>query len=375
MKIGIMLRHYEQHSGGVKVYTLNVLPRLLAMDHDDEFVLMYQNPALVGTYSKYPNVKEVSLGSLNKLTWDQVVVPWYIEKEGIDLVFNMKFSIPFFSPAKKLAIYHGFEWFVIPETFLWYDRLYTRAMIPLYCRSADRLIAVSNVVKDDIVKYTRSDPEKINVVYYGIDASRFKRILDQRRLEQVKQQYGLPDRFILWVGQLYPPKNVGRLLKAFGRIKDQVPHQLVIAGEQRWRAESDLQLIEELGLKNRIQFSGWVSHDDLPVFYNLADLFAFPSLYEGFGIPLLEAMACGCPILTSKTGTPPEVVGEAGFLVDPLHVDEIVEGLNTVLSNPALRAQMCSKGLERVKPYTWDRCARLTLYSIENFKTNIYVTN
>jgi glycosyltransferase involved in cell wall biosynthesis len=182
----------------------------------------------------------------------------------------------------------------------------------------------------------------------------------------VRQAYQLPERFILWTGQIYPPKNLGRLLEAFARVKDKIPHKLVIAGEERWRAKGDLELTERLGLKDRVYFTGWVSHDDLPAFYNLADLFVFPSLYEGFGIPLLEAMACGCPVLTSTTGTPPEVVDGAGYLIDPIEVDDIAAGICETLSNPGRRKAMTEKGLEQVKDFSWEKRARQTLKVIES---------
>ena len=148
-------------------------------------------------------------------------------------------------------------------------------------------------------------------------------------------------------------------------MKDEIPQKLVIAGEERWRAKEDLELIERLDIKDWIHFTGWISHDDLPAFYNLADLFVLPSLYEGFGIPLLEAMACGCPVLTSTTGSPPEVVEDAGYLVNPIKVDDIAAGICEVLSNSELRSAMVVKGLERVKDFSWEKCARETLRVLE----------
>ncbi|MEO1395102.1 MAG: glycosyltransferase family 1 protein [Cyanobacteria bacterium J06634_5] len=205
-------------------------------------------------------------------------------------------------------------------------------------------------------------------IHNGFDAHHFRVIKDACRLNTIKENYQLPDQFLLWIGQIYPPKNFGRLLRAFAQVKDQIPHQLVIAGEERWRAKRDLDLVESLGLQDRLYFAGWVSHDDLPAFYNLADLFVFPSLYEGFGIPLLEAMACGCPILTAKVGTPPEVVKEAACLVNPRDVADIARGMQAVLSNVALQETMIEKGLKRVQSFSWKKCAAQTLVVLESLQ-------
>jgi glycosyltransferase involved in cell wall biosynthesis len=361
MRVGIMLRHYEQHTGGVKVYTQNLMSHLLSLESKNQYVLIYQNPKLIGTYSNYPNVDEVAVPIPGTILWDQLAVPWVVKKKRLDLVFNPKFTVPFLSRAKKVFVLHGSEWFVIPEAFLWYDRWYFRRSVPLYCRHADAFITVSNTVKSDVVKHTGVNASKVFPIHNGFDSNVFRVIRDPHRLEAVRQKYQLPEQFILWSGQIYPPKNVGRLIQAFAQIKDQIPHQLVFAGEQRWRTKEAFELIEKLGLQNRLHFAGWVSHEDLPCFYNLAQLFALPSLYEGFGIPLIESMACGCPVLTSNTCSPPEVTAGAAYLVNPLSVDEIAEGIREVLLNSLLRESMIAKGLERSKCFGWEKCAREVL--------------
>jgi glycosyltransferase involved in cell wall biosynthesis len=366
MKIGVMLRHEGQHHGGVRVYTENLLPQMLALGTDHEFILMHRDSRFIGSYGEWEHVQEMAISAPSTLLWDQVAVPRVGRKEKFDIIFNPKFSAPLRSPAETVFVMHGSEWFVIPESYLWYNRPYTKVTTPLFCRSAAGVIAVSDKVKDDIVKFTGVNREKVFAVHNGYDPDRFHVIHDSQRLESVRENYHLPEHFILWVGQMYPPKNLGRLLKALAQVKDDICHALVIAGEQRWRAEGDLELIERLGIRNRVHFTGWVSHDDLPAFYNLADLFVLPSLYEGFGIPLLEAMACGCPVVTSTTCSPPEVVGGAGFLVDPLDVNEVAAGICEVLCNSELRNTLATRGLERAKEFSWEKCARQTLEVLES---------
>ena len=361
MRIGIMLRHVKQHAGGVKVYTKELLPRLLELDTKNQYVLMYQDRDLVGTYNHLPNVEEIALPIPGTLAWDQIAAPLISYQKNLDVIFNMKFTVPFLARGKKIFILHGFEWFTIPETFRWFDRMYNQICIPIYSRAASKVITVAKKIKSDAVRYTVVNPDKFVPVYYGFDKSRFRVIDDQAHLDAVREKYQLPENFIVWVGQIYPPKNVGRLFQALAQIRNDVPHKLVIAGEQRWRADETLKFVKELNLEDRVQFSGWVSHDDLPAFYNMASLFAFPSLYEGFGIPLLEAMACGCPILTSTTGTPPEITAGAARLVNPLSVDDIATGLREVLTNEPELASMRAKGLQRAEPFSWDQCAKETL--------------
>jgi glycosyltransferase involved in cell wall biosynthesis len=365
-----MLRHYEQLEGGVKHYTRSLLPLLFKLGPQHQYTLIYQNPKLVGTYKEFPNVEELVSRVPGTVLWDQLAVPWVTRKKNLDIIFNPKFTVPFLHKAKKIWVFHGSEWFVIPEVFQWHDRIYTALVVPLYCKIADAFIAVAEVVKQDALKYVKCDAGKIFTIHNGYDPSKFYFINDPQKLQSVRERYKLPEKFILWVGQIGTRKNITRLLQAFARIAHEFPHDLVFAGEQRKaqnakEAMSELAQIKALGLEQRIKFIGWVEHTDLPAIYRLADLFAFPSIYEGFGIPLVEAMACGCPILTANTCAPPEVVDGAGYLVDPQSVDAIANGMRMMLSDEALRQKMVTRGLERAKDFGWEKCARQVLEVFE----------
>jgi glycosyltransferase involved in cell wall biosynthesis len=358
MKIGIMLRHYEQQEGGVKVYTKKILPLLFSMGAQHRYLLIYQNPRLLGTYAGYSNVEEVVSTLPGTVPWDQLAVPWIARKHRVDLIFNPKFTVPFLTLAKSVFVLHGSEWFVIPEHFRLYDQWYFKRFVPLYCRKAAAFIAVSRAVKADVVKYVGVPPQKVFAIHNGFDPGVFQPVRDPARLQQVRARYKLPQHFILWAGQIESRKNVARLLQAFARIKDTVPHSLVMAGEHRWSTNSELRAVEELGITDRVCFPGWVNHTDLPAVYCLADLFAFPSLYEGFGIPLVEAMACGCPIVTANTCAPPEVTAGAAYLVDPLNVAEIARGMQTVIADRTRRDEMIARGIARAKDFGWEKCAQ-----------------
>jgi glycosyltransferase involved in cell wall biosynthesis len=372
MRIGLMLRHFEQKEGGVKVYTQSLLPLLFTLGAAHEFVLIYQNPRLIGTYRNYQNVEETALTLPGAVLWDQVCIPWVVAHRKLDLVFNPKFTAPLLGSFKKVFVLHGSEWFVIPQHFLWYDRVYLRVAVPLYLRAASAVIAVSHAVRTDVLRCTRVSPRKVIAIQNGYDTGRFRLIHDRERLRGVAERYRLPERFVLWAGQIESRKNIGRLLRAFASIKGQIPHTLVIAGAQRFTfpraagAERELRLIDSLDLRDRVHFAGWISHEDLPALYNLAELFLLPSLHEGFGIPLLEAMACGCPIVTANTCAPPEVTDGAAFLVDPLNVDSIASGIIEVLGDEDLRASLVARGLRRSKDFSWERCAAEVLALLES---------
>jgi glycosyltransferase involved in cell wall biosynthesis len=202
--------------------------------------------------------------------------------------------------------------------------------------------------------------EKIATIYSAV-SERFHRIHERELLAAVRKKYDLPQRFLLYVGQIYPMKNVGGIIKAYARLREIIPHRLVIVGQPTQRSKSELALIDHYGLRSDVMVTGRVPDAEIPVFYSLAELFVFPSLYEGFGLPLLEAMACGCPIVTSAGGATEEVAGDAAKLVNPRDPGSIAEGIDDLLRDSAARRELVERGFQRVKHFTWEKCAREVL--------------
>lgn len=362
MKIGVMLRHWGER-GGIAVYTENVLNGLFSIDKNNQYVLIYRRSDQLGRFAGLPNVTEKVVHAPNKLWWDQVSVPRLARKEGLNLIYNPKLSVPLLTRCKTVLVMHGADQFATAHAFKWSDRVYFTIANWLYCKRASAIITMTNLGASDIARYMGADSKKIHVINEAYNEH--CRVLENDRLIESRSKYSLPERFILYLGGIDPTKNIGNLLRAYASIRKSFPHKLVFVGFNRLKFAEDLRLIDTLGLRNDVVFTGFVPDEDVPVMYNLADLFIFPSFYEGFGIPVLEAMACGCPVVTTKTGCSPEVAGGAAILVDPHSPDEIADAAQRVLTDEALRANLVEKGLQRAQQFSWEKCASETLALLE----------
>jgi glycosyltransferase involved in cell wall biosynthesis len=235
-------------------------------------------------------------------------------------------------------------------------------MLKAVTRKASEIIVDSYSTQKDLLSALDIAKDKISVIYPAIGDA-FHPVGDQKHIESVRERYGLPVKYILYVGPWKPHKNIGRLIKAFYQVRrdSKLPHKLVIGGETDPRFSEGPRLASQLGLREEIIFPGYIRDEDLPCVYCGADIFVFPSLYEGFGLPPLEAMACGTPVVTSNVSALPEVTGNAAVLVNPYKVVEIAEAIYKVLSNDSLRDTLRRKGLERAKEFSYEEFARKTL--------------
>jgi glycosyltransferase involved in cell wall biosynthesis len=366
VRIGIMLRHYDQHGGGVRIYTQRLLRALLDLRTGHEFVLLYRNPALLGTYGEEPGVKEVAIPGRSVLTWDQLSVPQAVEREGIDLLFNPKYSIPLRVRCRTVWVCHGLDWYVMPWGSRLVDRMSHRFLVPRYAQKADAIVAVSEVTRRHVMEYLEVQPERVTTVYSGVDDV-FRRPLPQSRLDQVRAKYSLPERFLLYAGAIYPPKNFTRLIQAYARVGPHRGIPLVIAGgENRFLSEDELREPERIGILEWVRWPGWIEQEELAAFYGLAQALLLPSIFESCGLPVLEAMAAGCPVVTANRYGTKELAEGAGVLVDPESVDSISAGMEQVLDDEGLRARLVTAGRGRSRDFTWQRCARETLAVLEN---------
>jgi glycosyltransferase involved in cell wall biosynthesis len=364
MRIGIMLRAIEEKFG-IGVYTQNIVENLLASGSDHEFVLFYKEEKHLGKYGHYPNVEEQVLKVSSKLLWDQVIVPRAAKKARLDVLFHTKFTVPFFTKCKTVMVIHGASWFVHPELYAnKLDLAYINVVMPLYCRKADAIISNSNLTTNDFVRILKVPPEKIKTSYFGINPI-FRPVSDSSLLEVVKRKYNLPDRFILTVSRYDPRKNFATIFGAFQKCDRSGDLKLLAVGKDSEKYREECGIIGS-GLEDDVIFPGYVEQEDLPAFYNLAELFIFPSVYEEFGIPMLEAMACGCPIVAANSGALPEITAGAAFLADPFDVDGMARGIDQVIKNPEFKKDLVERGFERAKDFDWAKATRETLEVLES---------
>jgi glycosyltransferase involved in cell wall biosynthesis len=373
IRIGIMLRTLDE-KGGIGVYTRNLVDELLAIDRENEYVLFYRSPEHQGNFEHKPNVSERVIRGANKLVWDQVRIPLACRREKVDVLFHPKFTVPLLAPCKTIMVVHGADWF-FPEQaqyYPWWDVLYNRIAMPLYFRKAQRVISVSQLTTDGFNRALRLKPGKIQTVYMGV-GRRFKPILDPKRLMEAKKRYALPDNFILTLTKLRGDarKNLKQIIKAYEIYHNQSahPHKLVIGGKdcEQFRA---LYKIPDSGYGKDISFPGWIHQEDLPAIYSQASLYLYPSNLEAFPIPVVEAMSCGTPLITSNVNGLKEIAADGALYVDPQNPHQIAEGIQTILVDIDLRNSLIERGLARSKIFSWEKGALETLAILKDVGLN-----
>jgi glycosyltransferase involved in cell wall biosynthesis len=360
MHIGIDARLVHYRRAGISQYTLHLLEQLAAVDQADQFTV-FQSRRDASTLVDQPNFRRRSLWTPPHHRLEQIFLPLELATVDLDVLHSPDFIPPFRRSAKSVITVHDLNFllyrdFLTPESASYYGQ------IDQAVRKCDHIIAVSQSTKRDIVRLTGASEDKITVVHEAAHPS--YRPLDRgAAMHRVREQFGQERPFVLFVSTIEPRKNVPTLLKAFRRLLDDYRPEvdLVLAGEKGWLFDEVFRLVQELSLDGRVRFLGRVATEDLIALYNAAQLLVHPALYEGFGLPPLEAMACGTPVVVSNTSSLPEVVGDAALLVDPEEPDEMTVAIWRLLSDDAVRQQMRDKGLKRAGLFSWRRAAQETL--------------
>jgi len=366
--IAVMARLVDQKDG-LGIYGQHLLRELLREDPDTRYIIMLDTPTCEQLFRDYSNAHVVVMPARSKLYWDQVRVPRAAREFQADLIFNPKFSLPLFTRRPCVFVQQGSDWYVNPQNYPWWDNLYIRLMLPLYSRKASRTLAISQTTLDDLANYTSIDVRDSVVSYAGIGTN-FNLHRDPRALEEFRAEYHLPERFILTVARVlhgaqkhlreYPGGNNERLLRAYRRYRREggdLP--LAVVGNHveeylRARDFSDADLQD-------VVFLGFVPNQRLHLAYQLAECFVLATLCESFGIPIVEAFACGCPAIVPSTCSAPEIAGGAAFLIDPRDEADIARAFADVTGSEQLRQHLRELGVQRARTLTWKETARRTL--------------
>jgi glycosyltransferase involved in cell wall biosynthesis len=385
LRIGLMLRAVDDVDGQ-GIYVRELCDALFDVDRHNQYVAFYWDEHQRGRYRDRPNVREVVVPGRQKLVWDQVLVPRAARREGLDVLFHHKFSIPLVAPCPTVVQQRGTEYWSHPDFYSGWsgrlDRYYNRLMIPLYCRRASRVLTNSDTLGVELMRHVRVPRAKLRTVYAAAD-ERFRPVTDLATLARVRERYGLPDEpYLLMVvkghqiqgqvgrGGLTPRKNVTVALEAYGKLRTRAAAEgrrappLVILGigiAERLTPE----VVRQFSDPADVQAPGFVEFSDMPAIYSMARALVFPSRYESFGIPLVEAMACGCPLITSTTSACPEVAGDAALLVHPDDVEGLTGAMERIAFDDLLARDLRQRGLRRAKDFSWTQSARTLLAELE----------
>jgi glycosyltransferase involved in cell wall biosynthesis len=360
MRIAIDARLGYYIQGGIPQYTRNLIHALASIDQENAY-LIFQRRADHRTLISQQNFRRVSLWTPSHHPLEQYLLSLeLLTQSNIDVIHWTDFIPPFRYRRPNVITVHDLHFLLYPH-FLTRDSARYYGLIDRAVRRANHIIAVSEATKQDLVRLTGTPNNKITVIYEAAESIYFP-IHDQKALEHIKAQYHLSDQYILFVGTIEPRKNLKTLVQAFDiLLKNYKPQvNLAIVGKPGWLYEDVYQLVEELSLQDCVKFLGHVPTADLPLLYNAAQMLILPSFYEGFGLPPLEAMSCGIPVIVSDTSAMPEVVGDAALRVDPEDTEGFAVAMWRFLSDQDLRADMIAKGTKRAKSFSWTRAAQET---------------
>ena len=367
MKVGINFHTVDEYISGVDRYALGLLNALLRVDTQNQYLVYTNQPDLVSRQvAQSKNLKIAGIKHLKRriarILWEHTQLPRLAEKHRLDLLHCLSYicplrraSVPYVVTVHDtIAIDH-------PQWCKKTNALYFRLVMKATVQRASCVVSLSNCTADDLKRNFRLPSSKIRTIYPGTD-NIFNQRSDSRRRAEVRMRYRLPERYILYVGNIEPKKNIGTLLRVQRRIREMgLAHKLVVVGKRSWRAQAELAEMDRDVASGNVVPAGYVERKDLPLVYNMADVFVFPSLYEGFGFPPLEAMASGTPVVSSSMGALAETVNDAALIVEPCDVQQIAEAVASLIADPSLREKHVRKGLQQSRLFDWEKTAGETL--------------
>ncbi|MBM2821195.1 MAG: group 1 glycosyl transferase [Candidatus Berkelbacteria bacterium] len=348
MKIAIDTQTTLGQKTGFGFYVKNLVEALEKVDSKDEYVKIFPKT-------------EKDFSTPQRLFWDQVTFPRRAGKAKVDLLHQPCFSAPLFYRGKIVVTCHDLISIFFPENLPLASRLFYSKWMPFSYRRADMIIAISEHTKRDIMALLKIPEDKITVIHSAASKD-FRPIKSKKELARVKKKYGTGKNYILDVGTLEPRKNLPFLVRAYAlAVREGINEKLVITGKKGWYYEDLFKLVDKLSLQDKVIFTGYVEEKDLPALYSGARAFVFPSIYEGFGLPPLEAMACGVPVISSNTSSLSEVVDNAGILLQPKDERLWAAKIVKILRDPKLALTLSALALRQSKKFSWEESARKTI--------------
>ncbi|MGA3085215.1 MAG: glycosyltransferase family 1 protein [Thermodesulfobacteriota bacterium] len=368
MKIAIDVRTVLPNRSGVGNYVLHLVQNLRQVDPEPIYYFLAQkkNLFLLGNLAREQNPLLTIFSHENHPLsdfWEHFILPIRLKKMGINVFHGPASLIPFRKDHYGLIVtIHDLVAFLFPETIPLKYGAYMRYLLRQAVKKADKIIAVSHHTKKDLIRILKVSSEKIVVIHEAPSPIFFP--YDKKEAQaRLKQQYGITKKFIYHLGNIEPRKNLIVLLEAFTRVCQDLgnEYQLVVSGQKGWLTRSLSHFLKNYPAQDQVLFTGYVPMEHIPMFMNSAELFVFPSLYEGFGLPVLEAMSCGTPIISSNRSSIPEIVGSAGILVDPTDTQELADRIIGLLRNPEEKMRLSQLGKEQSARFSWYEAARKTL--------------
>lgn len=376
MRIGINARQMLGKKDGIGYYTYHLIRNLTRIDKGNEYVIFspkcpslnLENKNFKNSSIKFPITSKFLRGF-----WEHFLLPLEYTYKKIDLLHCLAHTFPLVFKGRRVLTIHDIAFLVHPRIIPKPLYFYYLTFISSAVSSADKIIAISHHTKADLIKLLRVPSSKIKVIYQGV-SSIFQPLKPKGNFQRVKTKYNIRGRFILYLGSLVKRKNLKRLIRAYYVLKKtkKIEQQLLIVGARGYPFSPDIfSLVKELGLGQEVIFTGYVPERDVSIFYNTADLLVYPSLYEGFGLPVLEAMACGCPVITSRNSSLLEIAGEAAILINPYNIDEIAYWMYQLLIDNRLGKDLIQKGFQRARQFRWENTAQDTLGVYEEVLSSV----
>ncbi len=365
MRIAIDIRPLTVSSTGTGTYAFNLIKEIARIDRENEYWLCAHRDItrsfkeeLSGNSNLHLQIDHYPWGIL----WQQLCLPSLLKKLKIDLLHSTLLTLPFSVPCPSVVTIHDLVFRMFPQKHTLANRTVTNFSVANSVRISQRIIANSENTKKDLMKTLGVPEEKIEVTLLAAE-SIYRPYGNSQVLAKIREKHSQGEKFLLSVGTLEPRKNFFRLIQAFRGFRERIsgPPKLLIVGRKGWSYGKVLRAASKLGLERDVIFTGYLPSQEMPLLYNACEFFVYPSLYEGFGLPPLEAMACGKAVISSGNSSLPEVVGEAGILVDSCQVKEIEEAMIRLWREEKLRKELGSRGLKRAKLFSWEKMAESTL--------------